>query len=50
MGLDFVEVFDGLATGFDDGGEDAGLFGLADVVVGVADVDRPVGDYAELLD
>ena len=50
LGLDFVEVLDGLAAGFDDGGEDAGLLGLADVVVGVADVDRPLGEGAELLD
>ena len=37
MGLDFVEVLDGLAAGFDGGGEDAGLLGLTDIVVGVAD-------------
>lgn len=48
LGLDFVEVLEGLAARLDDGGEDAGLFGLADVVVGVADVDRPAGQGAEL--
>ncbi len=37
LGLDFVEVFDGLAAGLDGGGEDAGLFGLTDIVIGVAD-------------
>jgi len=50
FGLDFVEMFDGLAAGLDDGGDDAGLFGLADVVVGVADVDGPCGGEVEFLD
>jgi hypothetical protein len=41
LGLDFVEVVEGLAAGSDGGGDHAGFSGLADVVVGVADVDRP---------
>jgi len=50
LGLDFVEAFDGLAAGLDEGREHTGFPGLADVVVGVADVDRAVWDDAELLD
>jgi hypothetical protein len=37
LGLDLVEAADGLAAGFDGGGQDAGPLGLADIVVGVAD-------------
>jgi hypothetical protein len=43
LGSDSVEVFAGLATGLDGGGEDAGFLRLADVVVGVADVDGAAG-------
>ena len=48
--MNFVEVFEGLAAGSDDGGDYAGFLRLADVMVRVADVDRPVGRDAELLD
>jgi hypothetical protein len=37
LGLDSVEVLDGLTAGLDGGGEGAGFLGLADIVVGVAD-------------
>ena len=47
LGFDLVEVLDGLATGLDDGRDHAGPFGLADVVVGIADVDRALGRDGE---
>ena len=49
LGPNFGEVVNGLAAGLDDGGDDAGFLRLADVVVGVADIDGAIRGDAELL-
>jgi hypothetical protein len=46
--LDLVEVVDGLAAGFHDGGNHAGFFRLADIMVGVAD-DLPHACFSSIL-